>query len=160
MASDKIRSFNRDTAWLATAVLSAVFFAALVIAVGELQTNATQAKLDFLPNANAPTVESVVAKSANSNEKVTPGSGTSIDHALTERPLQELPSLETESAASTPTSVLAFTPQKNREAPQRDSAQTPVSKTRNERSRSSVVSRFIGVKKAIDRTLASKSGAE
>jgi hypothetical protein len=106
VASDKIKSFNRDTARLATAVLSVLFLAALAIAVGELQTNATQAKLDFLPNANDPTVESVVAKSANSNEKVTLGSGTGIDHALTERPLQELPSLETESAASTPTSVV------------------------------------------------------
>jgi hypothetical protein len=149
VASDKIRSFNRDTAWLATAVLSVLFLAALIIAVGELQTNATQAKLDFLPNANATTVERVVAKSASSNEKVTPGSGTGIDHALTEPPLQELPSLETEPAASTPTSVLAFTPQKNRGAPQQDSAQAPVSKTRNVRSRSSVASRFIGVKRRL-----------
>jgi hypothetical protein len=147
VASDKIRSFNRDTAWLATAVLSVLFLAALVIAVGELQTNARQAKLDFLPNAIAPTVESVVAKSASSNEKVNPGSGTGIDHALTERPLQELASSETESAASTPTSVLAFSPQKHRDAPQQDSAQTPVLKTRNVRSRSSVMSRFIGVKR-------------
>jgi hypothetical protein len=149
VASDKIRSFNRDTAWLATGVLSVLFLAALVIAVRERQTNATQAKLDFLPNANAPTVESVVAKSASSNEKVTPGTGTGIDHAVTERPLQEVGSLEQESAASTPTSVLAFTPQKNRDAPQQDSAQTPVSKTRNVRSRSSVVSRFIGVKRRL-----------
>jgi hypothetical protein len=65
VASDKIRSFNRDTAWLATGVLSVLFLAALVIAVGERQTNATQAKLDFLPNANAPTVESVVATSGD-----------------------------------------------------------------------------------------------
>ena len=149
MASDKIRSFNRDTAWLATAILSVLFLAALVIAVGELQTNAAQAKRDFLSNANATTVESVVAITTSSNEKVTPGSGAGIDHALAEPPLQELASLETEPAASTPTSVLAFTPQKNRDAPQQDSARTPVSKTRNVRSRSSVVSRFIGVKRRL-----------
>jgi hypothetical protein len=149
VASDKIRTFNRDTAWLATGVLSVLFLAALAIAVGELQTNAPQAKLDFLPNANAPTVESVVAKSSSSNEKVTPGSETGIDHALTERPLQELASLDPGSAASTPTSVLGFTPQKNRDTPEQDSAQTPVSKTRNVRSRSSVVSRFIGVKRRL-----------
>jgi hypothetical protein len=93
VASDKIRSFNRDTAWLATGVLSAVFFAALVIAVREHQTNATQAERDFLPSANATTIESVVAKSASSNEKMTPGLGTGIDHALTKTPLQELPFL-------------------------------------------------------------------
>jgi hypothetical protein len=149
VASDKIRSFNRDTAWLATAVVSVLFLAALVIAVGELQTNATKAKLAFLRNANATTVESVVAKSASSNEKGTPGSGTGIDYALTELPLQELASLETEPAASTPTSVLAFTTQTKPDAPQQDSAQTPVSKTRNVRSRSSVVSRFIGVKRRL-----------
>jgi hypothetical protein len=149
VASDKIRSFNHDTACLATAVLSVLFLSALVIAVGELQTNATRAERDFLPNANATTVESVIAKSASSNEKVTPGSGTGIDHALTVPPLQELSSLETEPATSTPTSVLAFTPQKNRDAPQQDSAQAPVSKTRNVRSRSSVASRFIGVKRRL-----------
>jgi hypothetical protein len=148
VASDKIRSFNRDTAWLATAVLSVLFLAALVIAIGELQTNATQAKRDFLLNANAATVESVVAKRASFNEKVTPGSGTGIDHTLT-APLQKLPSLEREPAASTPTSVLAFTPQTNRDAPQPDSAQAPVSKTRNVRSRSFVASRFIGVKRRL-----------
>jgi hypothetical protein len=149
VASDKIKSFNRDTAWLATGVLSAVFFAALVIAVREHQTNATQAERDFLPNANATTVESVVAKSASSNENMTPGSGTGIDHALTKTPLEELPSLETAPAASTPTSVLAFTPQTHRDASQQDSAHAPVSKTRNVRSRSSVASRFIGVKRRL-----------
>jgi hypothetical protein len=149
VASDKIKSFNRDTAWLATGVLSAVFFAALVIAVREHQTNATQAERDFLPNANATTVESVVAKSVSSNENMTPGSGTGIDHALTKTPLEELPSLETAPAASTPTSVLAFTPQTHRDASQQDSAHAPVSKTRNVRSRSSVASRFIGVKRRL-----------
>jgi hypothetical protein len=149
VASDKIRSFNRDTAWLATGVLSAVFLAALVIAVREHQTNATQAERDFLPNANATTVESVVAKSANSNENMTPGSGTGIDHALTKTPPQELSPLEMVPTASAPTSVLAFTPQTHRDAPQQDSAKAPVSKTRNVRSRSSVASRFIGVKRRL-----------
>jgi hypothetical protein len=149
VASDKIRSFNRDTAWLATGVLSAVFLAALVIAVREHQTNATQAERDFLPNANATTVESVVAKSANSNENMTPGSGTGTDHALTKTPPQELSPLETVPTAPAPTSVLAFTLQTHRDAPQQDSAKAPVSKTRNVRSRSSVASRFIGVKRRL-----------
>jgi hypothetical protein len=70
--------------------MSVLFLAALVIAVGEFQANATQAKRDFLPNANATTVESVVAKSASSNEKGAPGSGTGIDHALTEPPYRNL----------------------------------------------------------------------
>ena len=41
MTSDVIRGFNRDTAWLATGVLGAVIFAALVLAVQEHQPNAT-----------------------------------------------------------------------------------------------------------------------
>jgi hypothetical protein len=35
MTSDKIRRFNRDTWWLATGFLSAVIFAALVLALQE-----------------------------------------------------------------------------------------------------------------------------
>jgi hypothetical protein len=98
VVGDKIRSFNRDTARLATAVLSVLFLAALVIAIGEFQTNAKQAKRAFLPNVNGTSVESVVAKSASSNEKVIPGSGTGINHTLTDSALQEIPSLETEPA--------------------------------------------------------------
>ena len=106
MTRDVIRSFNRDTAWLATGVLGALFLAALMLAVEERQPRATQAERYFLPNANSATMESVVAKSSHPNGKMTTKSESSVDHAFTETPPQEIPSLEP--AASTPISALAL----------------------------------------------------
>ena len=144
-----IRRFNRDTAWLATGVLGTVVLAALMLAVEERQPKATQAERDLLPNANSATVESVVAKSSNSNGKMTPGPGSSVDPTFTETSLQEIPSSQMEPAASTPISAPAFTPQKNRDAPRQDSTQAPAPKTRNVRNRSSVASRSIDVKRRL-----------
>ena len=149
MTRDVIRSFNRDTAWLATGVLGALFLAALMLAVEERQPKATQAERDFLPNANSATMESVVAKSSHANGKMTTESGSSVDHAFTETPPQEIPSLQMESVALTPVSAPAFTPQKNRDAPRQDFTQSPAPKTRNVRKRSSVASRFIDVKRRL-----------
>ena len=134
MTGDVLKGYNRDTAWLATGVLGAVVLAALMLAVEERQPKATQAERDLLPNANSVTVESVVAKSSNSNGK-------------TDTPLYEVPSRQTESAASTPFPVPASTPQKNRDASRH--AQAPEPKTRNVRNRSSVASRFIDVKRRL-----------
>ena len=139
MTGDVIRSFNRDTAWLATGVLGALFLAALMLAVEERQPKATQAERDLLPNANSATVESVVAKSSHSNGKMTTESGSSVDHAFTETPPQEIPSSQRESAASTPTAVLALTPEMNRNAHRLDSGRVRGPKTRSGRNRSSVV---------------------
>jgi hypothetical protein len=144
-----IKGYNRDTAWLATGVLGAVVLAALMLAVEERQPKATQAERDLLPNANSATVESVVAKSSHSNGKTTTESGSSVDHAFTETPPQEIPSLQMEPAASTPISAPAFTPQKNRDAPRQDSTQAPAPKTRNVRNGSSVASRYVGVKRRL-----------
>ena len=69
MTGDVIRSFNRDTAWLATGVLVALFLAALMLAVEERQSKATQAERDLLPNANPATMASVIAESSNSSGK-------------------------------------------------------------------------------------------
>jgi hypothetical protein len=148
VTGDVIKGYNRDTAWLATGVLGAVVLAALMLAVEERQSKATQAERDLLPNANSATVESVVAKSSHSNGKMTTESGSSVDHAFTETPPQEIPSLQMEPAASTPISAPAFIPQKNRDARQ-DSTQAPAPKIRNVRNGSSLASRFTGVKRRL-----------
>jgi hypothetical protein len=152
-----IRRFNRDTVWLATGVLGAVIFAALMVAVQECQRKATEAERDLLLNANPGTVASVVAKSSNSNGEMTPGQGSSVDHAFTENPLQEIPSSQTEPAASTP--VLALTPENRSDAQanpdagplanRQDSARAIGSKARNASNRSSVASRTVDVKRRL-----------
>jgi hypothetical protein len=158
VTGDVIKGYNRDTAWLASGVLGAVVLAALMLAVQERQPKTTQVERDLLPNANSATVESVVAKSSNSKGKMTPGSGSSADHAFTETPLQEIPSSSTEPAASTP--VLASTPEVNRNDPQtnpdagsladrQDSARAIGPKARNVRNRSSVAFGSVDVKRPL-----------
>jgi hypothetical protein len=149
VTADVIKGYNRDTAWLATGVLGAVVLAALILAFEEGQPKATQAERDLLPNASPATVESVVAKSSNSNGKMTSESGKSVDRTFTEAPLQGIPSSEMEPAATSPFSAPAFTLQKNRDAPRQDSTQAPAPKIRNVRNRSSLTSRFIGVKRRL-----------
>src|SRR6202035_150836 len=58
----------------------------------------------------------------------------SVDHAFTETPPQEIPSLQTEPAA---------------EAPRQDSTQAPAPNTRNLRNGSSVASRITDVKRRL-----------
>ena len=153
-----IRRFNRDTVWLATGVLGTVIFAALMVAVQECQRKATEAERDLLLNANPATVANVVANTPNADGKMTPGPGSSVDHAFTETPPQEIPSSQTEPAASTP--VLALTPEVNRNDPQtnpdagplanrQDSARAIGSKARNASNRSSVASRSVDVKRRL-----------
>ena len=149
MTGDVIKGYNRDTAWLATGVLGAVVLAALMLAVEERQPKATQAERDFLPNANSATMDSVVAKSSHPNGKMTTESGSSVDHAFTETPPQEIPSLQMEPAASAPILAPASTPQKNRESPRQDATQAPAPNTRNLRNGSSVASRIINVKRRL-----------
>ena len=143
MTGDVIKGYNRDTAWLATGVLGAVVLAALMLAVEERQPKATQAERDLLP------VESVVAKSSHSNGKMTTESGSGVDHAFTENPLQEFPSSQTELAVSTPTSLPAFIPEISRNGPRQNSAPAIGPKARNARNRSSVAFRFIYVKRRL-----------
>ena len=149
MTRDTISRFNRDTVWLATGVLGTVIFVALVLAFQECQPKATQAERDLLPNANSATVGSVVAKSSISNGKMTPGPGSSVDHVFTETPLQEIPSPQMLSSASTPTAVLAFTPEMNRNAHRQDSARVRGPKTRNVRNRSSLAFGSVFVKRRL-----------
>jgi hypothetical protein len=120
-----------------------------MLAVEERQPKATQAERDFLPNANSATMESVVAKSSHANGKMTTESGSSVDHAFTETPPQEIPSLQTEPAASAPILAPGAAPQKNCESPRQDATQAPAPNTRNLRNGSSVASRIINVKRRL-----------
>ena len=158
MTKDTISKFNRETVWLATGVLGTVVFAALVLAVQEWQPKATQTERGLLLNASPATVASVIAKNSNSNGKMTPQQGSSIDHTFTETSLQEIPSAQTEPAASTP--VLALAPEINRNdaqanpdpgtlARRQDSARAIGPKARNARNRSSVPSRSLDVKRRV-----------
>ena len=149
MKRDTISRFNRDTVWLATGVLGAVVFAALVLVVQEYQPNATQADRDLLLNANPARVSSVIAKSSNVNGEMTPRAGSGVDPEFTETPVQENPSSQREFAASTPTAVLALTPEMNRNAHRLDSGRVRGPKTRNGRNRSSAASRSVDVKRRL-----------
>ena len=155
--SGMIRRFNRDTVWVATGVLGTVIFAALMVAVQERQRKATEAERDLLLNANPATVAGVVANTSNADGKMTPGPGSSVDHAFTETPPQEIPSSQTEPSASTP--VLALTPENRNDvqanpdvgplADRQDSARAIGPKARNASNRSSVASRSVDVKRRL-----------
>src|SRR6266478_2650317 len=152
-----IRRFNRDTVWLATGVLGTVIFAAVMVAVQECQRKATEAERDLLLNANPATVAGVVANTSNADGKMTPGPGSSVDHAFTETPPQEIPSSQMEPAASTP--VLALTPENRNKgqanpdsgtlADRQDSERAIGPKARNASHRSSVASRSADVKRRL-----------
>jgi len=149
VTGDVLKGYNRDTAWLATGVLGAVVLAALMLAVEERQPKARQAERDLLLTANPATVASMIAQSSNSNGKMTSGPGSDIDPTFTEPPLQETPSSEMEPAATSPMSAPASAPQENRDASRQDSTQAPAPKIRNVRNRSSLASRFTGVKRRL-----------
>jgi hypothetical protein len=149
LTGDVIRNFNRDTAWLATGVVGAVVLAALMLALEERKPSATQVERGLLPNASSATVESAVAKSSNSNGKMTSRPGSNIYPTFTDPPLQEIPSSEIEPADTSPISAPAFTLQKNRDTPRQNSTQAPAPKIRNVRNRSSLASRFTGAKRRL-----------
>ena len=114
--SDMIRRFNRDTWWLATGVLGAVVFAALVLAVQERDPrkpnpakSGVQAGSDLLLNDNPAARSTIVGLNGmSSTDKTTSGQASSVDHALTEIFPRENPSSEMAATASTPTPVFAF----------------------------------------------------
>ena len=115
MTSDKIRGFNRDTWWLATGVLGAVIFAALVLAVQEYHPTevnpseeAVQAGRDLLLNVRVVTAGRVVAKSSNGDTGSGEGSGT--DHAIDQISPLDGPSSQIEAAQTATTPVLASPP--------------------------------------------------
>jgi hypothetical protein len=162
--SDMIRRFNRDTWRLATGVLGAVVFAALVLAIQERHPKAddlteeprqTEGDLSLNPNP-ATRFTAVGVNGKSSTGKMISGQATSVDHAFTEISPKENPSSQMEAAASTPTPVLAFTPEINRHdvqanagswtpAHRQDSGRVIGLKVPGARSRSSVRPRFVDV---------------
>jgi uncharacterized protein involved in copper resistance len=140
---DTISRFNRDTVWLAVGVLGIMVFAAVVLAIQERHAKATQADRHFLLNLDSASLGSAVANSSNADGKMTPGPGSSVDHAFTETPVQEIPSSQMEPPASTPTAVLAFTPEMNRNAHRQESARVSGPKTHNVRNSADVKMRLI-----------------
>jgi hypothetical protein len=119
-----------------------------MLAVEERQPKATESERDLLPNANSAAVESVAAKSSNSNVKMSSESGSSVDHVFTETPLQEISSSQMEPAASTPISA-PVTPQNNRDAPRPDSARVGGRNVRDARNRTSVAFGYTGVRRRL-----------
>jgi hypothetical protein len=122
--NDAIRKFNRDTRWVATGVLGAVVFAGLMLALLVQERyphavhhsgEAVQAGGNLLLNTNVATLaESVVLTGKGSTGEIAPGQAISVDQAFTNISTKENPSSQMEAAASTPTPVLAFTPEINR----------------------------------------------
>jgi hypothetical protein len=138
---DTISRFNRDTVWLATGVLGTVVFAALVLAFQECQPKG-QTEKDLLLNANPARAGSVLARSSSSGDKTTAGLGIGDDLGFAEMPLPEIPSSNTEPAASPPSPVLASTPEigynVGHNASRRNSARERRPRTHNVKNRSSV----------------------
>ena len=165
MTSDVIRGFNRDTAWLATGVLGAIIFVALVLAVQEHQPTkvnpieeAVQAGSDRLPNANVVTLGSVVAKS--SNDKMASGEGNGVDHAFNKTSPEDDPFSQIESTGTGSHARSAFAPEINRDDPQgnsgsgtlvhrQDSGRVRGTKTGNGRNRSSAAFKYVDVKRRL-----------
>ena len=85
-----VRRLNRDTTWLATALLGTVIFAALVLAVQErhpmaanLGEEARQTSGELLLNASPAALSEVVGSSGKSTDEITPGQATNFDHGFT-----------------------------------------------------------------------------
>jgi hypothetical protein len=86
--SDVIRRFNRDTKWLATEVLAAMAFAALVFGVlvqerhpktDNLTEEARQTTRDIALNANPAAISDVVGSNEKSTGEITSGQATSVE---------------------------------------------------------------------------------
>jgi hypothetical protein len=165
--NDVIRRFNRDTKWLATLVVGAVVAAALMLAVlvqdrqpkaVDLTEEAVQAGSDLLLNAHSATLFTVAGLNGKSStDKMTSGQATSVDNGFAKISPQENTYSQMEAAASTPTPVLAFSPEINHVNAQanasswspahwQDPARVRRPKIRNVRDRSSVVLRSVDVK--------------
>jgi hypothetical protein len=165
--SDVIRRFNRDTARLAMLVVGVEVLAVLVLAdlvqerhpkAADLTEEARQAEGEFLLDSNPATPFTVVDLNGKSSTgKTTWQPATSVNPSFTEICPQENPSPRMETAASTQTRVLAFTPEINRHVVQanagswtaahrQDSGPLMGLNSPRARSRSSVRLRFVDVK--------------
>ena len=166
--TDVIRRFNRNTAWLATGLLSSVVFAALVLTVQEWHPKAADqgeeerpTRGDLLLNANLGTLSKIVSLSAESSKsEITSGQATSVDHVFTAISPQENPPPPMETPESTQTPIVAPTPEINQ--PDAQATASPWSsvqrqsfarairlKIHNIRHKSSARVRFVDVKKRL-----------
>ena len=155
--NDIIRKFNRETRWVAAGVLGAVVFAGLMLAfmVQERYPNAVdsaeeamQAGGNLLLNTNVSTLaKNVVLTKKSSTDEIPPGQATTLNQASPNNSSRENPSSQMETAASTPTPVVAFTPKIDHHDVQTNaSSWVPAHSLPRGRSRSSVRSRFVDVK--------------
>jgi len=167
--SDMIRRFNRDTWWVATAVLGTVIFATLMLAVQlqerhqrrhDLTQKTRQVERDLVLNANPTTLFRGVGLDGKDSTGRTTSEQTSSPTHPPEIYPKEISSLQPEAAASTPTPVLASMPETNHINAQtktsswspvigRDSAGVIRPKIRKVRDRSSGSPRYVGVKRRL-----------
>ncbi len=161
---DVMRGFNRNTRWLATGVLGLVVFAAFVLAVllqGSHQKAANRTEearptgSDLFFNANPDTLSKVVGLKGETTGGLTSRQAIGVDHEYTVISPPE--NSNTETAASTRTSVDALAPQINQAdrhastnwfspALPQDSSQVIRPRVPKARTRSSVRPRFVDVK--------------
>jgi hypothetical protein len=162
--NDVIRRFNRDTKRLAALVVGAVVSAALlmlaVLALDchpkavALTDEAVPAVGEPLLNANSASLTKAEGLKGKETTGVTSGQESSVDHPSTEISPKENPSSQEVTIPSTPTSVLAFTPEISHlsalvTANSRDSARVIRPKIHNAGNRSSVGRRTIDVKRRL-----------
>jgi hypothetical protein len=116
--NDVIRKFDRDTRWLAAAVLGAVIFAGLMLALPiqehyqnvVLQTGeAVRAGGNPLLHTDVSTLAKDLVLTGNSSTgEIAPGQASSGDPSFAKMSRQENPSFQMEAAGSTAPYVLAF----------------------------------------------------
>jgi hypothetical protein len=133
-----VRRLNRDTTWLATALLGTVIFAALVLAVQDSQPKATdltkearQTGGNLLLNANSAELSEVVGSNGKSTDEITFGQATIVDHGFT--PEMNHPHVQANTTSWSP-------------AHRQDSARLIRPKISHERNRSSVRPGIVDVK--------------
>ena len=155
--NDVIRKFNRETRWVATGVLGSVVFAGLMLAlmVQERYPNAVdsaeeavQAGGNLSLNTNVSTLaKNVVFTKKSSIGEIAQGQASTVDQAPLKIFSHENTSSQMEAATSTPTPVVAFTPEIDHHGVQANaSSWIPAHSLPQVRSRSSVRPRFVDVK--------------
>ena len=84
-----MRRFNRNTTWVATGLLGALIFGAMMLAIQEPHPSATdlaeeakQNKGKLLPNSSPAAASEIVGSSGKSNVEINSAQATNVDHAL------------------------------------------------------------------------------
>ena len=84
-----MRRFNRNTTWVATGLLGALIFGAMMLAIQEPRPSATdlpeeamQNKGKLLPNSSPAAPSEIVGSSGKGNVQINSAQTTNVDHAL------------------------------------------------------------------------------